>query len=130
MRKLPVDDILFLYLDKKMSSSKIAERYGCCKATILKRLRNAMIILRETGVPKLKVSDEELEGLYLDKKLSTWKIAQLLGCGRSTIHRKLRKLGIARDIATSHVKYKRKSFEGDENEKAYLMGFTIGDLRV
>lgn len=125
-----MDDVLELYINKKMSSDKIAEKYGCCKATILKRLKAADIAVRKAGVPRLKVSDEELETLYLDRKLSTWKIAELIKCGRSTIHRKLKKLGIARDISTSHVRYAKTHFAGDYKQKAYLMGFTVGDLRV
>lgn len=130
MKDLPLNEILHLYSDKKMSSSKIAEKYGCCKATVLKRLRAANAELREPGVAKLETSDEELKGLYLEKKLSTWKIAKLLKCGRSTIHRKIAKMGFSRDIAASHVKYPRKPFSGNEAEKAYLLGFAIGDLRV
>jgi len=130
MRKILLDGVLDLYVNKKMGSGKIAERYGCCKATILKRLKAAKIAVRPAGVPRLKVSDGELKALYLDKKLSTWNIARMLNCGRSTIHRKLRKLGLARDVATSHLRYPRKPFGGDDNEKAYLMGFAIGDLRV
>jgi hypothetical protein len=93
-------------------------------------LKAAKVEVRAAGVPRLKLSDEKLKALYLEKRLSTWKIAGLLKCGRSTVHRKLKKLGLARDIATSHVRYPRKSFAGDDKEKAYLMGFTIGDLRV
>jgi len=130
MRRISLDEILDLYVNKKMNSGKIAEKYGCCKATILKRLRAAKITLRPRGVPRLKVSDRELESLYLDKKLSTWKIAELLKCGRSTIHRKLSKLSLARDISASHVRYARAHFAGNDDEKAYVMGFAIGDLRV
>ncbi len=113
-----------------MSSGRIAEKYGCCKATILKRLNAAKINLRLAGVPRLKVSNEQLRKLYLDKKLSTWKIAELLKCGRSTIHRKLTRLGLARDISAAHIKYPRKPFSGERKEKAYLLGFAIGDLRA
>jgi len=130
MLKIPLDEILDLYVNKKMSSGKIAEKYGCCKATILKRLRATKVNLRPCGVPRLKVSDKELKAFYLDKNLSTWKIAELLKCGRSTIHRKLTKLGLVKDISTAHVKYPRKPFAENDNEKAYLIGFTVGDLRV
>lgn len=130
MKKLPINEIVDLYSTKKMNSGKIAERYACCKSTIIKRLRAAKISIRSPGVTKLKISNTELGALYVGKKLSTWKIANLLKCGRSTIHRKLRKLGMTRDAVTSHIIYKRKSFDGSEKERAYLMGFAVGDLRV
>lgn len=130
MKEIPLEEVLNLYSHKKISSSKIAEKYGCCKATILKRLRTADAKIRKAGVSRLKVSDNELKELYANKKLTTRKIAELFKCGRSTIHRKIAKLGIARDISVSHMKYPRKPFSGSDVEKAYLLGFAIGDLRV
>jgi intein-encoded DNA endonuclease-like protein/transposase len=129
-RDLPTAEICDLYLNKKMSSLKIAERYNCSKATILKILKKAKVRLRQPGVPRLKASDDFLKQLYLDKGLSTWKIAEILKCGRSTVHRKLKKWSVTRDIATAHIKYSRAPFSDNPIEKAYLIGFAIGDLRV
>ena len=130
MKDLPTDEICHLYTNKRLSSTKIAKKYGCCKATILKRLRKANVKMRDAGLPRLKISDEELKRLYIEERLSTWKLGKLIGCGRSTVHRKLRKLEVIKDIATSHIKYSRKPFSGDATEKAYLTGFAVGDLRV
>jgi len=130
MKQIPLWKVLYLYSNKKMSSSKIAEKYGCCKATILKRLRAANAEIREAGVARLETSDDALKALYIGKKLSTRKIAALLGCGRATVHRKIARMGLARDASDSHLKYARKPFLGNEAEKAYLLGFAIGDLRV
>lgn len=131
MRKdLPVDEICDLYLNKEMSSTKIARRYRCCKATVLKILKKRRIKRRPAGVPRIETGNDELKRLYLDKKLSTRRIAEVIGCGRSTVHRKLMKMGVTRDISTSHIRYPRKAFSGDLGEKAYLTGFAIGDLRV
>jgi len=130
MKDLPLDEIVHLYKNEKMGSGRIAKKYGCCKATVIKRLREAKVGLRSAGVSKLKVGDGEFRRLYANERMSTRKIAEKLGCGRSTVHRKIAKLGIARDISTSHVRYARKPFSWDECEKAYLIGFAIGDLRV
>jgi len=125
-----MNKILDLYVNKRMSSGDIAKMHGCCKATVLKRLKMAKIRVREPGRPKLNLTDDELRALYISKKMSTWKIADLLGCGRSTIHRKLAKMGLTRDISTAHIKYARRHFSGDRSEMAYMLGFAIGDLRV
>ena len=129
-KDLPTDEICRLYIQNKMSSTKIAREYGCCKATILKILKKSKVKMRQAGVARLKATDMQIKHLYLVKKLSTWKIAELLGCGRSTIHRKLKNWGLTKDIATAHIQYSRKHFSGNPIEKAYMIGFAIGDLRV
>lgn len=79
----------------------------------------------------LKITRESLEELYINKHLSTWKIAKILGCARSTVYAKaiLFKIPV-RTRAESHVIYPRKEFSGNLVEKAYLIGFRVGDLRV
>jgi intein-encoded DNA endonuclease-like protein len=47
------------------------------------------------------------------------------------MYRKLKEYGIeTRDLATSHIIYPKKNFSGNLIEKAYLIGFRIGDLNV
>ncbi|MBI2610580.1 LAGLIDADG family homing endonuclease [Candidatus Kaiserbacteria bacterium] len=72
-----------------------------------------------------------LEEMYVEKKLSTWAIEKRFGIPRSTVYVSLGRYGIApRNLAQSHIQYKRSDFSGDLAEKAYLLGFAIGDLRV
>jgi len=79
----------------------------------------------------LNLTRESLEELYINKRLSTWKIAEILGCARSTVYAKAISFKIpVRTRAESHIIYPRKDFSGDLIEKAYLIGFRIGDLRV
>ena len=78
-----------------------------------------------------ELTKEQLQDLYITKGLSTWKIERLSGRSRSFVYAQLRKFGIPpRDISDSHVHYERKPFGGSGADKAYLIGFTIGDLRV
>ena len=43
----------------------------------------------------------------------------------------LKEFGLgARNIAVSHIRFPRKNFSGDFLEKAYLIGFRIGDLNI
>src|SRR3989338_715353 len=72
-----------------------------------------------------------LEEAYVKQGLSTWAIEKKFGISRSRVHASLRRHGIpTRTIAQSHIRYKRSDFSGDLVEKAYLLGFAIGDLRV
>lgn len=80
---------------------------------------------------RVVIPREELEEYYLRKRLSSRKIAKIYGCAYSTVDRKIRQFGFkTRTLAEAHILYPRKDFGGDLNEKAYLIGFAIGDLRV
>jgi len=129
---IPKDELEKFYIEREMSSNEIAEKYDCSKRTILKRLREYGIPRRSSG-PKRRddITKEKLEKLYLVEELSTRDIAEKLDTGRSTIYRKLKKFDIpTRDISESHVKYDRKDFSGNSEERNYLLGFCIGDLRA
>ncbi|MBI3588996.1 MAG: LAGLIDADG family homing endonuclease [Candidatus Liptonbacteria bacterium] len=72
-----------------------------------------------------------LRDLYIRQKLSTWQIEKKTGRSRSLIYSKLKDFGIKpRSISDSHIRYTKKDFSGNLIEKAYIVGFTLGDLRV
>jgi len=129
---IPESTLKDLYENKKFTTYQIASKFNCCQATIWKRLIEYGITRRKTcelysNVP----SKEELIKLYNQQKLSTWKIEKKYGYSRSTIHRKLKEFGIiTRDRAESHIIYPRKDFSDNLIEKAYLIGFRLGDLGV
>ena len=77
------------------------------------------------------ITKKFLSNVYLKKGLSTWAIEKKFGLSRSRVYNALKKHNIVpRSIANSHIRYKRLDFSGDKCEKAYLLGFAIGDLRV
>lgn len=120
-----------MYEKEKLSTFKIAEQLGCCQATVWKRLKEFGITPRLPGVKRVNLSKEHLSKLYIEKKMSTWKIEERIKIPRGTIHRKLKEFEIeTRDLATANTIYLKKDFSGDLIEKAYLIGFRIGDLRV
>ncbi len=128
---LPEDVLYDFYVNQKIGGQTIAKKFNCNHSTVLKRLRKLGVEIREPGMPLADISKGELEKLYIDKRLSTWKIAELLGHSRGIIYKKLKKFGIKpRDISDSHIKYPRKPFSGNSLEKAYILGFAIGDLRI
>ena len=147
-------DLEKLYLKNKLSLRKIAKRYNCAKSTIENKLRKYRIPTRNKSealklIPraeKYKISREKLKELYWKEKLSTYKIAEIYNCSPSAIFDKLRKFNIlrrtdvegiiltnnerCRKIAKAVSKYPKKDFDGSETEKAYLIGFRVGDLHV
>lgn len=80
---------------------------------------------------RLDIPEKVLKELYLDQCQSSRKIAKLYHCAYSTIDRKIHLAGFPiRNLAQAHIIYPRKDFSGNLTEKAYLIGFRIGDLRV
>lgn len=81
------------------------------------------------------ISYKKLKKLYLGKKLSSYKIASLLGISQSWVMVNLRKHAIkSRTISEAKILtrpwYKRKDFNDNQRKKAYMIGFRVGDLYV
>ena len=121
-----------LYEKRKFTTYQIADKLGCCQGTVWKRLKKFRIRARTPHELYANVpTKERLNWLYVGKKLSTWQIEAQFGFCRGTVFRKLKEYGIkTRTLAASHFTYPRKNFSGSQIEKAYLVGFRIGDLRV
>lgn len=83
----------------------------------------------------LNIPRDVVVDLYTRQLLSSYQIAKKLGCNQTTIMGRLRKYGIkTRTIqegkALTKPRYPRKNFDGTKNDKAYLIGFRLGDLHV
>lgn len=119
-----------LYINKKLSTYKIADIYNCKANTILRHL-NKYCKITARPLKKIKISETILRDLYLTKKLSLCKIAKVYGCSDSVILDKLKKSNIERrNKFEANIIHERKSFSGDLIEKAYIIGFRLGDLNV
>lgn len=80
---------------------------------------------------KIKIKKGLLKKLYIKHKLSPLKIGTLLGCSFSTVTNRLKEHGIPRrTLAESHIRYPKKPFTGSLTDKAYILGFAIGDLNT
>ncbi|MFH1240277.1 MAG: hypothetical protein V1672_03595 [Candidatus Diapherotrites archaeon] len=130
--KITKSQLKLFYEKEKLTTYEIAEKFNCCQASIWKRLKQFGIKTRtshslNSNVPK----KQDLIKLYVNKGLSTWAIEKQFGFSRSTVYRKLKAYGLEpRTMASSHIVHLRQDFSGDLIEKAYLIGFRVGDLRV
>jgi len=87
-------------------------------------------------VPKpIQVKKSILENLYLKKGLGSYEIARALNCSQTCVISKLKSFSIptrsiqeAKSLAAP--KYKRNDFRGNLFEKAYMIGFRLGDLYI
>lgn len=80
---------------------------------------------------KIYISKEELIQLYYKEKKSKYKIGDIYGCSFSTILNRMREYGLeplSRSVIQS--KYSKFDFNGSDIDKAYIIGFRLGDLNV
>lgn len=80
---------------------------------------------------KIIIPKDELIRLYYKEKKSKYKIGDIYGCSFSTVLHRMREYGLkplSRSVIQS--KYIKKDFCGDNLEKAYMLGFRLGDLNV
>lgn len=79
----------------------------------------------------IEVSKEQLSQWYFEERKSTIEIAALLGIDPTNVLYWMKKLGVQRrSKSEAHTKTWRADFSGDLEEKAYLIGFRLGDLHV
>lgn len=87
-------------------------------------------------MPKIiNIRKNTLRTLYIIRRLSSYQTAACLGCSPSLVRKKLKEYKIlSRTIqeakALTEPWHQRKNFSGDLGEKAYLIGFRLGDLYV
>jgi len=128
---IPKSELKNLYEKKKLTTYEIADIYNCCQATVWKRLEEYGIRRLPNGRRSFVISKSKLRDLYIKQRLSSRKIAKIYGCAYSTIDYKIRAYGFpVKTLAAAHITTPRKNFDGNKTDRAYLIGFTMGDLRV
>ncbi len=141
---MPEEELWELYVTQELSSTEIASMHGCHSQTIINRLREYRIPVRSRGEAALlkrgenalhqgvNIPEEELRELYEVQKLSTINIGEIYGCSHRTVLNKMAEYGIeSRTISEAMALvegHPKTDFSGDLAEKAYLIGFCLGDL--
>jgi len=87
-----------LYLDQKKSAIEIAVMYRCGTSSIHRLMVKYNISARSSteSQRRLNISEAEIKELYLNKKLSSDRIGNKLGCDGETVRKYLKKYGIPR----------------------------------
>lgn len=134
-KQIPKKTLIELYLKQKLSTDAIAELLSCkSHATILNYLKKYNIPRRSKlgNRISLNISKEALINFYYDKKLTQKQIARYFGNQSGTGIRRLMKMyGLkSRSFSEFITKYPKFDFSGNLEEKAYLIGFRLGDLNV
>ena len=127
---LPKDLAREWYTEQQLSITAIAERLGCSETAVRNKLAQYGIKRRVPWAHNaVKLSEDELRHLYEEEGATLKAIAEAYGCSAATVSRKMSKLGITARPPW-RARYPRRDFSGDPLEKAYLVGFRLGDLTV
>lgn len=128
---IPPTALRSLYEEERLSAAEIARRYDCSPGTVINRLHQYGIATKLPGKATVQISKQELEELYLKERLSLRQIARRSGCDHSTIKNKLEAYGLRkRTYGEANQIYPKRDFDGNLADKAYLIGFRLGDLYV
>lgn len=124
-----------------MSSPEITKIYSCTPEYIRYLLRKYKIGIRTKSEAKrlfynINIPKRDLKRWYLTNKISSPKIANKLKCSPGLVRNRLREYKIPIRslqealLLSNTPKYPRHNFSDDLEEKAYLIGFRLGDLHV
>ncbi|MDA4115631.1 MAG: hypothetical protein OK442_03635 [Thaumarchaeota archaeon] len=137
------EDLERLYLEQKLSASKIAKVYGLsyaspktAESTILHHLKIHGIARRDPAAHIRKVTDSMVDD-WIVRYQKGESLKQIAGTSVNAVtvfnHLHRRGLGL-RDKVEAQIKivtkHKRTPFTGDMKEIAYLAGLTVGGLYV
>ena len=83
------------------------------------------------GRVKVEIPKDLLTKLYIEEFKSASSIAKIFNCNRMTILARIKELQIPlKSSSIARMKYRKFNFSEDLIEKAYLIGFRLGDLNV
>lgn len=80
---------------------------------------------------KIIIPRENLQKLYWDERKSSIEIGKLYHCHPMTVRNRIQELDILKKSASdARIHYEKRNFSKNNIEKAYLLGFRLGDLSV
>ena len=132
-------DLENFYLRQRLPANRIAQVYECTDVTVFNKMQRYGIPSRTTSEAMrldrwVNIQKDKLRDYYFSQKLSVHKLAKIYNCSPKTISNRLKHYGFkARPFGRTfviHHKYPKKDFSGNLIEKAYLIGFRLGDLYI
>lgn len=126
---ISIKELRKLYEEEKLSTYEIAKIFNCRSGTVYRYLKLYKIKTRPLKL--VRITKDQLKDLYMKKKFPLSKIANIYRCCPVTILVKMKKYGILRrSISETSTRRLKNNFNGALTEKAYIIGFRIGDLGV
>lgn len=134
-KNISKDILIDLYLKQRLSTDAIAKLLSCKSHVTILNYLNKYNIPRRSKLGNRKsinISKKTLIDLYYNEKLTQKQIAKNFGNQSAEGIRRLMKIYNLkpRNYSETNTKYPKFNFGGNLNEKAYLIGFRLGDLNI
>jgi hypothetical protein len=131
MSSIDEAELVRRYREDHLSLAELALHIGWSPGIVRKILVAHGVSIRTAWAHNaVDCPGDEVRRLYVDERLSLGQVATLLGCSQGVVRRRLVAAGITRREAGGHIRFQRHDFSGRLEERAYLIGFRIGDLHV
>lgn len=121
------DELMRLYLNNKISIRNIAHKFKVSEKTVTERFKDFGITPRK--LKNVYIDGKTLLNLY-EKGYSLKRIGEMYNVTASTVLKKTRSNNIPLRSTWEASTGVKKPFNGTLEEKAYMIGFRIGDLGV
>ena len=128
LSKVSFRELSNLYLKKGLSTYKIASQFGCNPKTVYYWLKKNRIKTRP--IKKTFIKKGTLIMLYEKKKMSLKQIGALYNMTASGIFKRMKKFDIRLRESWDTNTGTKEPFTGTLVEKAYMIGFRLGDLGI
>jgi predicted DNA-binding protein YlxM (UPF0122 family) len=123
------DRLIDLYVKQGFSVTDTARKLGISHCAAYNKLKENGIGPRKKNL--LNITKEELYNLYVKENLSPQKIAEKFNSNKTSVFEKLIKYKIkTKSLSEANTKYEKIKFNGNDELKAYMIGFRLGDLKV
>ncbi len=99
--KISKEELYRLFIDEKLTPEEIAKKYNYKFNTIVNKLGKHKILNKFSKGKMVEISKSELKRLYLNKKLTSYDIAQKFGCCQASVWKKLKQYDIKRRDSNS-----------------------------
>lgn len=135
--KIPRYKLENLYLKGGFSIPQIAKTLNCDRSIIVRELKRNSVSRRSHGEAislgwkKKRVKKSTIKKLYYKDRLTQKEIARKLNKSTAYICKLMRVYNLKTRTADKyHTRYQKYNFSKNSQEKAYLIGFRLGDLAV
>jgi transposase len=96
-KQVDIEKMVDMYVNQKMNLAEIGEKLNICRMTVCNKLKQLGVKMRTKGESRIIELDiVKLEDMYVNQKMSTRQIGEIMGVNRKTILVKLEILGIPR----------------------------------
>ena len=125
--ELDIEKMVDMYVNQKINTREIGEKLNVHQMTVRRKLKQLGVKIRSKGEARtIEVDIVKLEDMYVNQKMSSTKIGEIMGVSAYTIRKKLKILCIPRrsklEAAMLRNTQKKKDYSRDNMSTRNIVG--------